>query len=86
MHIFMRYHFLQAYQVILTPQTIPGTILKVLRMMMDFQSMEYGNLRAHMVHGLKMVTQILWGLSLMRKMILDYGSQTAYQKRLLSMI
>ena len=59
MHIFMKYPFLQEYQVILTLQTIPGTILKVLRMMMDFQSMEYGNLRAHMMHGLKMVIQIL---------------------------
>ena len=62
MHICMRYLSLQGYQAILTPQTIPGAILKALQMMMDFQSMEFGNLRAHMMHGMRMVTQILWGL------------------------
>ncbi len=85
MHICMRYLSLQGYQAILTPQTIPGAILKALQMMMDFQSMEFGNLRVHMMHGLRMVTQILWGLFLTQKMILAFGNLIASQKNYLSM-
>ena len=80
MHTYMRYLFLQEFQVTHLPQTIPGPILRASMMMMEYPSMGSGNLKMHMRPGSMVVTLILLVSYLMLKMIMVFGSQIAFPK------